>query len=102
MTETDRAKLEALRGRRLEAQSAGQALDPLVTGPVHASLAKTIAADLRALQQDATDLAELVSSWQYLAGMCGLFDDLDESERPSADWRTQIEQALAFIEEATA
>jgi len=73
-----------------------------VTGPEHAALAKTIAADLRVLQQAATDLAEFVSSWQYLAGMCGLFDDLDESERPNADWRTQIEQALAFIEEATA
>ena len=102
MIDDDRAELDAIRDRRHEAQSAGQPLDPLVTGPEHALLAKQVAADLRALQQSATDLAELVSSWQYLAGMCGLFDDLDESERPDADWRTRIEQVLAFIEEATA
>jgi len=34
--------------------------------------------------------------------MCGLFDDLDEAERPDRDWRSHIEQALALIEEATA
>jgi hypothetical protein len=34
--------------------------------------------------------------------MCGLFDGLEESERPDADWRARIEQALALIEEATA
>jgi hypothetical protein len=34
--------------------------------------------------------------------MCGLFDDLDESERPAPDWRARIEQALALIDEATA
>jgi len=102
MTEDDRAQSEAIRDRRQDARAAGHPLDPLVTGPEHALLAKQVAADLRALEQSASDLAELVSSWQYLAGMCGLFDDLDESERPESDWRTRIEQALAFIEEATA
>jgi hypothetical protein len=102
MTDDDRARLDAIRDRRHAAHSAGHPLDPLVTGPEHALLAKQIATDLRALQQSATDLADLVSSWQYLAGMCGLFDDLDESERPDTDWRTQLERALAFIEEATA
>jgi hypothetical protein len=102
MTEDDPARLEAIRRRRLEARTAGNPLDPLVAGPEHALLAKVVAADLLALRQRATDLAELVASWQYLAGMCGLFDDLAGSERPGADWRTQIEQALASIEEATA
>jgi hypothetical protein len=43
-----------------------------------------------------------VNSWQYLAAICGLFDQLDESERPDSDWRQQIEAALALVEEATA
>jgi hypothetical protein len=34
--------------------------------------------------------------------MCGLLDDLEESERPDSDWRARIEEALASIEEATA
>ena len=77
-------------------------MDPLVSGGEHALLARQVASDLRALVSAATDLAELVNSWQYLAGMCGLFDDLEESERPGSDWRAQIEQSLARIEEATA
>ncbi len=77
-------------------------LDPLVSGPEHLLLAKQVASDLRALVSASSDLAELVTSWQYLAGMCGLFDELDESERPDPDWRMRIEQALALIEEATA
>jgi len=77
-------------------------MEPLVSGPEHALLAKQVASDLRSLVNAAGDLAELVNSWQLLAGMCGLFDDLDETERPAADWRSQIEQALARIEEATA
>jgi hypothetical protein len=65
-------------------------------------LAKQVARDLRALQDAATDLADLVNSWQYLAGMCGLFDELEESERPALDWRQRIEEALALVEETTA
>jgi hypothetical protein len=102
MTDDDRGQLEAIRDRRQDAHDIGKPLDPLVSGPDHALLAKQVAADLRALEQRASDLAELVGSWQYLAGMCGLFDDLPESERPETDWRNRIEQALAFIEEATA
>jgi hypothetical protein len=102
MSQDGRDKLDVIRERRDEARAAGHPLEPLVMGPEHALLAKQIATDLRALEQSASDLAHLVSSWQFLAGMCGLFDDLDESERPDADWRTRIEQALAFIEEATA
>jgi hypothetical protein len=102
MTDDDRAALEAIRSRRRDAREAGRPLGPLVSGPEHELLAKEVAADLRALVQRAGDLAELVSSWQYLAGMCGLFDELDESERPASDWRARIEQALASIEEATA
>jgi len=77
-------------------------MDPLVTGPEHALLARRVAMDLRALVSSASDLAELVRSWHYLAGMCGLFDELEESERPDRDWRARIEQSLALIEEATA
>jgi hypothetical protein len=102
VTEPDRASLEALRTAREEAEAVGQALDPLVAGPEHALLAKEVASELRALVKGATDLAELLRSWQYLAGMCGLFDDLEESERPESDWRARIEEALASIEEATA
>jgi hypothetical protein len=61
-----------------------------------------VATDLGALVAAASDLAELVKSWQYLAGMCGLFDELEESERPDHDWRAKIEQSIALIEEATA
>jgi hypothetical protein len=102
MTDDDRAQLEAIHDRRQEAHDAGNPLEPLVSGPEHALLAKQIGADLRSLEQSASDLAELVGSWQYLAGMCGLFDDLPEPDRPDSDWRDRIEQALAFIEEATA
>jgi hypothetical protein len=77
-------------------------MTPLVEGPEHALLAKRVASDLDALVDAAGDLAELVNSWQFLAGMCGLFDGLEETERPDRDWRAQIEQALAVIEEATA
>ena len=73
-----------------------------MTGPEHALLARRVASDLRALVTAAGDLAELVQSWQHLAGMCGLFDELEESERPDRDWRAQIEQSIALIEEATA
>jgi len=76
-------------------------MDPLVAGPEHELLARQVAADLRALVDAAAGLAALVDSWQYLAGMCGLFDGLDESERPARDWRAQIEQSLAEVEEAT-
>jgi hypothetical protein len=102
MTDEDRASLEAIRKAREDARAAGQALDPLVAGPEHALLAREVATDLRALVQRATDLAELLGSWQYLAGMCGLLDDLEESERPDSDWRARIEEALASVEEATA
>lgn len=101
MTEDDATHLDELRRRRHDAFAAGKAMDPLVAGPEHALLARQVATDLRALVRAATDLAELVNSWQYLAGMCGLFDDLEESERPDTDWRARIEQALALIEEAT-
>jgi hypothetical protein len=102
MTEDDRGRLEEIRRRRQDAFATGRAIDPLVTGPEHALLARRVAGDLRALVTAANDLAELVKSWQYLAGMCGLFDDLEESERPDRDWRARIEQSLALIEEATA
>ena len=101
MNKDDATHLDALRKRRQDALAAGKAMDPLVAGPEHALLAKHVATELRALVRAATDLAELVNSWQYLAGMCGLFDDLEESERPDTDWRSRIEQALALIEEAT-
>jgi hypothetical protein len=94
--------LDELRRRRRDAVAAGRSLDPIVTGPEHELLARQVARDLRALAGAAGDLAELVTSWQHLAGMCGLFEDLDEAERPDRDWRAQIEQALALIEEATA
>ena len=93
--------LDEIRRRPQQAADAGRALDPLVSGPEHELLARQVAGDLRALVKAAGDLAELVTSWQYLAGMCGLFDDLAESERPGADWRARIEQSLALIEEAT-
>ncbi|HEY1778640.1 MAG TPA: hypothetical protein VGG41_20965 [Solirubrobacteraceae bacterium] len=102
MTDDDRARLEAVRKAREDAGAAGKAPDPLVEGPEHALLAREVATDLQALVRRASDLAELVGSWQLLAGMCGLFDELDESERPDSDWRARIEQALASIEEATA
>ena len=96
------SRLEEIRARREAALAAGRPLDPLVAGPEHALLAEQVASDLRALVKAACDLAELVSAWEQLAGMCGLFDGLEESERPDADWRARIEQALALIEEATA
>jgi len=95
-------RLDELRQLRQRALDAGTSLDPLVSGPEHALLAQQVASELRSLVSAAADLAELVTSWQYLAGMCGLFDELDASARPDPDWRTQIEQALALIEEATA
>lgn len=91
-----------MRKRRLDAIASGRPVDPLVEGSEHTLLARRVAADLRALVTAADDLAELVRSWQYLAGMCGLFDGLEESERPDRDWRAQIEQSLASIDEATA
>jgi hypothetical protein len=102
VSDADARRLDALRVRRQEAFAAGHPLDPLVVGPEHELLARRVAAELRALVGAAGDLAGLVDSWQYLAGMCGLFDELDESERPDRDWRARIEQALALIEEATA
>ena len=102
MSESDRARLEDIRKRRQDAFAAGRASDPLVSGPEHTLLARRVARDLRALVAAADDLAELVRSWQYLAGMCGLFDGLDEPERPDGDWRARIEHSLALIEEATA
>ena len=102
MTEGDAARLSELHNRRADAIAAGKSLDPLVSGPEHLLLAKQVASDLRALVSASSDLAELVTSWQFLAGMCGLFDELEESERPDPDWRMRIEQALALIEEATA
>lgn len=98
----DVARLDELRRQRQKAFDAGNPLDPLIEGPEHTMLAKQVASDLRALMDGATDLADLVNSWQYLAGMCGLFDELEESERPAGDWRQRIEQALALVEEATA
>jgi hypothetical protein len=94
--------LDELRKRRQDALASGRAIDPLVAGAEHTLLARRVAADLRALVTAADDLAELIRSWQYLAGMCGLFDGLAESERPDRDWRAQIEQSLALIDEATA
>jgi hypothetical protein len=102
MTERDRARLDDIRRRRQDAIASGRAVSPLVTGPEHALLARRVATDLGALATAAHELAELVRSWQYLAGMCGLFDELEESERPDRDWRAQIEQSLAMIDEATA
>ena len=102
MSEDDAAHVDKVRKRRQEAVAAGKALDPLVAGSEHALLAKHVATELRALVRAATDLAELVNSWQYLAGMCGLFADLEKSERPDSDWRARIERALALVEEATA
>jgi hypothetical protein len=101
VSDADATRLDALRRIRQEARDAGRPIEPLVGGPDHALLAKQVAADLRALVDAAGSLAELVSSWQYLAGMCGLFDELEESERPDRDWRASIEQALALVEEAT-
>jgi hypothetical protein len=98
----DAVRLDELRKQRQQAFDAGHAKAPLVDGPEHALLARQIAGRLRSLVDAATDLAELVNSWQYLAGMCGLFDGLEESEGPDGDWRSRIEQALALIEEATA
>ena len=102
MSDDDATRLEEIRKLRQDAFDAAQAVDPLVSGPEHALLAKQVAAQVRALQTAADGLVSLVNSWQYLAGMCGLFDDLDEAERPDRDWRSHIEQALALIEEATA
>jgi hypothetical protein len=102
MSDSDTTELEALRAQRQDALDTERAIEPLVSGPEHALLAKRIATDLRDLELAASELAELVNSWQFLAGMCGLFDDLDESERPAPDWRARIEQALALIDEATA
>jgi len=102
MGEGERARLEATRKRRQDALDAGQRVDPLVQGSEHLLLAKQVAMDLRALVTAADDLAGLLRSWQLLAGMCGLFDGLDESTRPDPDWRARIEQSLALIEEATA
>jgi hypothetical protein len=102
VSDDDRGQLDELRKRRQDAFAAGAAIDPLVAGAEHALLARGVAADLHALVTAAGDLAELVNSWQYLAGMCGLFDELEESERPDPDWRARIEESLALIEEATA
>jgi hypothetical protein len=96
------ARLDELRRQRQKAFDAGRPLDPLVDGPEHTLLARQVASDLRALTDAATDLADLVNSWQYLAGMCGLFDELEEPERPASDWRQSIERSLALVEEATA
>jgi hypothetical protein len=101
MDEDDATRLEELRARRQAAVDAGKAMDPLVSGPEHALLARQVASQLRVLEASADDLARLVSSWLYLAGMCGLFDDLEEPARPPRDWRARIEQSLALIEEAT-
>jgi hypothetical protein len=102
VSDGDAASLDEIRKRRQDAFDAGEAIDPLVDGPEHTLLARQVASQLRALVNSAADLAELVDGWQYLAGMCGLFDELNGSERPDPDWRSQIEQALALIEEATA
>jgi len=102
MSDDASARLEAIRRQREHAHSARQPLDPLVGGPEHELLAKQVAKELRALTASANNLAELLASWQYLAGMCGLFDELPAAERPDGDWRKQIEEALAAIEEATA
>ncbi len=101
MSEAGAARLEELRRIRQRAFDAGEPVEPLVAGPDHELLARQVAAQIQALQKAAGGLAELVNSWQYLAGMCGLFDDLDESERPDHDWRARIEQSLALVEEAT-
>jgi hypothetical protein len=98
----DATELDAFRRRGQDAIAAGRPIEPLVSGPEHALLAKRIASELRDLVSAATGLAELVDSWQYLAGMCGLFDDLDEAERPAPDWRARVAEALARIDEATA
>ena len=102
MSDADRVRLDELRKRRQDALDAGKAIDPLVRGPEHTLLAQQVASELRALSNAADDLEELVTSWQHLAGMCGLFDELEEPERPHTDWRARIEQSLAFIDEATA
>ena len=102
MSDEGSARLEAIRTQREQARSAREPLDPLVSGPEHKLLAKQVAMELQALTASANNLAELLGSWQYLAGMCGLFDELPEAERPDSDWRTRIEEALAAIEEATA
>jgi hypothetical protein len=101
MSDDDAARLDTLRRTRQEALDAGRPIEPLVGGPDHALLASRVAVELRGLVDGARSLADLVTSWQYLAGMCGLFDDLDESERPDRDWRARIEQSLALVEEAT-
>lgn len=101
MSDEQASGLDEIRRRRQDASDHGRALEPLVSGPEHTLLARRVAGDLRALVKAAGELAELVTSWQYLAGMCGLFDDLAESERPDPDWRARIEQSLALIEEAT-
>lgn len=102
MSDDDATRLAELRKRRQDACERGNATGPLVDGPEHALLARQVASDLRALVDAASELAELVNSWQYLAAMCGLFDELDEADQPASDWRMRIEQALALIEEATA
>jgi hypothetical protein len=96
------AELERLREQRAKARGAGRSPAPLVDGPEHELLARRVARELRALEAAAADLAALVASWEQLAGMCGLFDELGDAERPPADWRARIEQSLAAIEEATA
>jgi hypothetical protein len=98
----DATALDALRRLRQDAVDSGRPLRPLVGGLDHELLAAQVAAEIRALQTDATALADLVTSWEHLAGMCGLFDDLEESARPDRDWRARIDQALALIDEATA
>lgn len=102
MQDDEALRLEEIRRLLADASAAGRTLDPLVAGPDHELLARRVAADLRALVRSAGELADLVTSWEYLAGMCGLFDELPQGERPDSDWRTQIEQSLAAIEEATA
>jgi hypothetical protein len=101
MSAADAARLEELRRLRQEAFDTGTPIEPLVGGQDHALLARQVAAEIRALVDASGNLAELVNSWQYLAGMCGLFDGLDEPQRPDRDWRARIEQSLAVVEEAT-
>jgi len=102
VTEQDPTRLGRLLEERRAALAAGHEPRPLVAGPEHALLAGRVATGVRELVTAANELAEFVRSWQRQAVLCGLFDDVDEAERPVADWRAQIEEALAFVDEATA
>jgi hypothetical protein len=102
VNEHDPARLERLLEERRAAVAAGNEPGPLVAGPDHALLATEVASGVRELLTAAAALADLVRSWQRQAVLCGLFDEVDDAKRPAGDWRAQIDEALTFVDEATA